>query len=166
MGTLQMVRTGLIRLRDPWQLIKLLVLGESIATVWVSVQSVRYVAHYVSKSTAGGREAFAQWVPSGQYFAVEVPAVVIGLLLSYLLVYRLARRALGFRDTFYGRRVLEQALFLSSALLLAMSVLGLIEWALFYGGLLPDFLVLTVIAGVLAVATFRTFWKSRKSLPG
>ena len=141
--------------------VKVLTLAVNVLTVWVTVQTVRYLAYEVVYSRTE-TTFVTRWLHSMNDLVAEIPAVAIGLALSYLLVFRLARTALGFGRGYYATRELERAVFVSSLVLLSTSIAGFIVWILLLGSLAVDWLIVVIAAAMMVVASYVVFWRGKR----
>lgn len=130
------------------------VAGLSVANVWLFVQNVRWLMYsYPVSSLLPAVDPYSRID-----LILEVPGIIIGIITAYVLVFRYALGIWRIRYSLFRRALTVRVLTINSALLLLLTVLGVIQWAVWYNMLAIDVIVVASIGGIAAFTSASMEW--------
>ena len=81
---------------------------------------------------------------------LEAPAILFGLCIAYLLVYKISLNIWRIRKSEFQHGIMTRALSLNSAVLLVLTGLGIAQWLIFFGYVPLDIPIITSLGAVAA----------------
>lgn len=122
----------------------------SVANIWLAVQTIRWLMYYQPVSRA---------IPSAsQYSAIdpllEAPGIIVGLVLAYVLLYRLVLNIWHLRHSRYAGEFATRALSINSLLLMVLTAGGITQWIMLWHSFPIDLVIVVAFGGAAVVASY------------
>ena len=122
----------------------------SVANVWLAVQTIRWLMYYNPVSRA---------IPNASQFAsfdliLEAPGIVVGLVVAYVLLYRLVLNIWRLKDSMFGSEFATRVLTINSILLIFLTAGGIAQWIMLFNRLPIDLIVVVAFGGIAAIVSY------------
>ncbi len=118
----------------------------ALTNVILAVQNVRWVIYI---------QPIRTHLPYGHLSyrfdpVLEAPAILFGLCIAYLLVYKISLNIWRIRQSEFQHGIMTRALSLNSAVLLVLTGLGIAQWLVFFGYVPLDIPIITSLGALAA----------------